>query len=224
MEMIKYFIFISIVSIITSCSNTYELETGEIKTLSLLKESLSAANKKEEFFDARQLINRKQIDDAKMPVLFVELETGQNGTLTPYPGKGIGQTWLGADGATITFERGILIASRGMGNDVMGGSFNLPIWSSLDNSTNFERELGYLNGNNQISYKKFACTIVKDKKTQIINIWEVDFKVNKFTETCTGIDGEIQSTFYVDKLNIVRKSFQYHGGATDYIITERLDR
>ena len=37
---------------------------------------------------------------------------GQNGTLTPYPGKGIGQTWLGADGATITMEQGVLKASK----------------------------------------------------------------------------------------------------------------
>ena len=59
------------------------------------------------FFDARNLLNRKQIDAADIPVLFVELETGQNGTLTLYPGQGFGQTWLGADGATITLEGGV---------------------------------------------------------------------------------------------------------------------
>ena len=30
-----------------------------------------------------------------------------------YPGQGVGQTWLGADGATITLEQGILTASEG---------------------------------------------------------------------------------------------------------------
>ena len=33
--------------------------------------------------DARNLINREQIDAANIPVLFVELASGQNGTLTP---------------------------------------------------------------------------------------------------------------------------------------------
>ena len=37
--------------------------------------------------------------------------------LTPIPGQGVGQTWLGADGATITLDKGVLKASRGMGND-----------------------------------------------------------------------------------------------------------
>ena len=35
-------------------------------------------------------------------------------------------TWIGVDGATITFEKGILIASRGMGDDVMNGHTEMP--------------------------------------------------------------------------------------------------
>ena len=85
------------------------------------------------FVDARNLLSREQIDAAKIPVLFVELESGQNGTLTPYPGHGLGQTWLGADGATITLERGILKASRGMGDDLMGSSSSMPSWYKLEN-------------------------------------------------------------------------------------------
>ena len=96
--------------VLVSCSSTPELETGEIKTLAILDQALKQSNKAKRFIDSRLLLTRKQIDKAKLPVLFVELLSGQNGTLTPYPGQGIGQTWLGADGATITLERGILKA------------------------------------------------------------------------------------------------------------------
>ena len=98
------------------------METGEIRTLQLLKKAFDSSNKPKRFMDARNLINREQIDAANMPVLFVELESGQNGTLTPYPGQGVGQTWLGADGATVTLNRGVLKASRGMGDDLMGST------------------------------------------------------------------------------------------------------
>ena len=91
--------------------------------------------KPKQLIDARNLINRKQIDAANIPVLFVELASGQNGTLTPYPGQGVGQTWLGADGATITLERGILKASRGMGDDLMGSSSSMPPWSKINKKT-----------------------------------------------------------------------------------------
>ena len=108
--------------ILCSCSNTPELETGEIKTFQLLKNAVENLDNQKVFIDSRKLLSRKQIDAAKIPVLFVELESKQNGTLTLYPGQGISQTWLGADGATVTLEKGILKATRGMGN-YNGSSF-----------------------------------------------------------------------------------------------------
>ena len=120
-----------LISILTSCSNTPELETGEIKTLAILGKAFKQSNKSTQLVDSRSLLTRKQIDEAKVPVLFVELQSGQNGTLTPYPGKGIGQTWLGADGATIALDRGVLIASRGMGDDLMGSFSSMPHWSKI---------------------------------------------------------------------------------------------
>ena len=50
-----------------------------------------------------------------MPLLFAELGSGQNGTLSKYPGEGVNSTtWIGVDGATITLKNGLLIATRGM--------------------------------------------------------------------------------------------------------------
>ena len=88
---IKLFAFISILA---SCSNTPELETGEIKTLQLIKNSFNQTNKPKIFVDSRDLLSRGQIDAAAIPILFVELKSGQNGTLTPYPGQGIGKRGL----------------------------------------------------------------------------------------------------------------------------------
>ena len=120
-----------VVSVMASCSNTPELETGEIKTLASLEQAFKQLNKPKRFIDAQNLLTREQIDKAAVPVLFVKLPSGQNGTLTPYPGQGIGQTWLGADGATITLQRGVLMASRGMGDDLMGSTSSMPPWSEI---------------------------------------------------------------------------------------------
>ena len=119
MEVNKVSLFSVIIIALTSCTNAPELETGEITIPLLLKEVFNQSRSKEVFPDARELLSREQIDTAAVPVLFVELESGQNGTLTPYPGLGVGQTWLGADGATVTLDKGVLKASRGIGNDLM---------------------------------------------------------------------------------------------------------
>ena len=94
MEVTKSLICLVLIFSISACSNTPELETGKIKTVQLLKDALFKKNIKKTFVDARMLLSRQQIDAANIPVLFVELESGQNGTLTPYPGQGIGQTLL----------------------------------------------------------------------------------------------------------------------------------
>ena len=222
--MIRSPIFIAFFLFIVACSNSYELETGEIRTFQVIKDSLEQASKQKQFVSAKKLISRNQIDAANIPVLFIELSSGQNGTLTPYPGKGVGQTWLGADGATVTLDKGILKASRGMGDDVMGGEIFIPPWAKIKKSAEYKRRISFLNGNNQIQSKTFKCKMTKIDDRIIINIWTVDFEVVLYEEHCSGNRGEIKNEYYLDRSNIVRKSKQYHSETVGYITIERLDR
>ena len=211
MEVNKFLIVSFLISVLTCCSNTPELETGEIKLLKILDQAFQQSNQPKRFIDARLLINRKQIDEAKVPVLFVELPSNQNGTLTPYPGKGVGQTWLAADGATITLDRGILKASRGMGNDLMGSSSSMPLWSQINKKTeSYSRELAHITGNNKISKRKFICDIKKTSTEELIEIWDINFTVAKFEERCFHNSVTFKNTYLVDKQGIVRRSTQYH--------------
>lgn len=213
--------------ILTSCTNAPELETGEIKTFQMLRDAFYEANNPKVFIDARHLISRKKIDSVNMPVLFVELESGQNGTLTPYPGNGIGQTWLGADGATVTTENGILKATRGMGSDLMGSISKMPPWAEINNgSSSYKRKLSYLDGNNDISTLVMKCKIKKNSKTEKekIKIWEVNFSVSQFVEDCSNDSITFTNTYYLDSKKVVRKSLQYHSEAIGYLLIERLDR
>ena len=217
-------IFLALVGTV-SCSNNSELETGEIKIFQVFQKVLSQPKKPEVFLDARQLLSRKKVDEFQKPILYVKLETGQNGTLTQYPGQGVGQTWLGADGATITFDRGVLKASRGMGDDLMGSSSFSPQWTKInDNKKVYIRELNYLTGNNKTSSLLLKCKMKKNQELERIEIWEVKFLVRKFTEECFNDHKEITNIYYLDNYNLVRKSSQYHGETVGYIQTERLDR
>ena len=217
-------VFISIL-ILASCSNTSDMETGEIRTLRLLKNTLYESNKPKKFIDARNLINREQIDAANIPILFVELASGQNGTLTLYPDQGVGQTWLGADGATITLERGVLKASRGMGDDLMGSFSSMPPWSKINKKTeNYSRELAHITGNNKISKRVFNCDIERTNSVELIKIWDINFKVDKFEERCSDGIFTFKNTYHVDTKTIVRRSSQYHSETLGFILIERLDR
>ena len=221
----KFLAGLSFILILASCSNAPETETGEIRTLQLLKKAFDQSNKPRGYTDARNLIDREQIDAANIPVLFVELASGQNGTLTPYPGQGVGQTWLAADGATVTLERGILKASRGMGDDLMASSSFMPPWSKISKTKEtYNREFAHITGNNKISKRVFSCDIEKTKSKELIEIWDIIFKVAQFEERCFNGSLTFKNTYQVDDQGIVRKSSQYHSDTLGSILIERLDR
>ena len=213
-----------LISLLMSCSNTPELETGEIKTLQLLKNTIDQTKKPNVFIDSRLILSREQIDAASTPVLFVRLESGQNGTLTPYPGRGVGQTWLGADGATITLDRGVLKASRGMGDDLMGSTNFMPSWSEIHKGEKtYKREVKYLSGNNTIYSHSLNCSIKKSDQREKLEIWKIFFYVNKFEESCSDGSFTFKNTYQVDTQGIVRRSTQYHSKTIGSILIERLD-
>jgi len=218
--------FIVIVAFTTliSCSNSSEFETGEIKAIKMLRETLIARNTPTILLDTRKVITRKKIDDAKIPVLFVELENGQNGTLTLYPGEGVGETWLGADGATITLHNGRIKATRGMRRDLMGSTSSVPTWSEIKNTSEYSRQISYLGGDNQTYSKTFSCTMRKHNKQTSITIFDVPFDVQEYVETCMSNTDILENTYFVDPKNVVRRSKQYHGPALGYLLIERLER
>ena len=109
---------------LSACGNSSELETGETKVLKIIKDKLDAPSGAVAYIDARKVVSRDIIDGVGVPILFVEIDRGQNGTMTQYPGVGVGQTWLGVDGSTVTLDNGLLKATRGMGDDLMGRNFS----------------------------------------------------------------------------------------------------
>ena len=220
----KLILFLLALIILTACSNASDFETGEIKAIKNLREAILARNTPTKILDTRTIITREKIDAAKIPVLFMELENGQNGTLTLYPGKGVGQTWLGADGATVTLEHGIIKATRGMRGDVMGSTSSMPSWADINESSEYTRKISYLSGNNQTNTKTYSCIIERDRKWSSVTIFDVEFSVKDYREICTHGAEAINNTYYVDKKTVVRKSIQYHGPTLEYVTIMRLDR
>lgn len=225
MEVIKFIAqSLLILLMISGCNNSTTFESDHITTLKLISKALENESNNKVYTDARKIVTRKMIDEANMPLLFVELPSGQNGTLWEYPGDGIGATWIGVDGATITFDKGILIASRGMGDDVMSGHTEMPSWDSIGKIKNYNRSLSYLHLDNKIFTRNLNCVIEKEKSSVMLTIFEANFLTNRYSEICTDIFGEISNIYFVDSKMILRKSKQYHSDTIGYIVTERAEK
>ena len=208
---------------LSACGNAPELETGETKVLKIIKDKMDAPSGATSYIDARKLVSREILDSVGVPILFVEIDRGQNGTMTQYPGVGVGQTWLGVDGSTVTLDNGLLKATRGMGDDLMGSEISLEInWSDLE-EVSYERRLTYLRYDNQTLTVEYACKLADMKSSETIELFDAEFKVSHVKETCKSALGSFVNDYYVDTKGLVRNSRQYHGSKIGYMTIARLD-
>jgi len=209
---------------LSACGNSTELETGETKVLKIINDKLNAPSGATAYIDARKVVSRDIIDGVGVPILFVEIDRGQNGTMTQYPGVGVGQTWLGVDGSTVTLDNGLLKATRGMGDDLMGSEISLEInWSDLE-EVSYERRLAYLRLDNKTLINQYSCTFTDTKSMETINLFDAEFSVNHVQETCRGAAGSFVNDYYIDTEGLVRNSRQYQGEKIGYMTIARLDR
>ena len=206
-----------------SCTNSADFSKGEIELISILRDGLAPKKAPETFIDARKLVTREKIDASGLEVLFVELESGQNGTSVKYPGHNVGEVWLGVDGTTITFERGFLIATRGLGDDLMSSTGNFPALLNITDSVKYQKTMNWLYRDNQPASEVFTCTATIDPKKYRINVFEKEFSTRLVKEICKSDLQMFQNEYFFESTGLLRRSKQFHSSALGYLFIQRLD-
>ena len=221
--MIRLLVLFLGLTTLTSCSNSPDLTKGEIEIIPLIRDAVQAQTAPENFVDARKLVTRAKIDASGMEVLFVELESGKNGTSIKYPGANIGEVWLGVDGTTLTFKNGHLIATRGLGEDMMSSEGTFPSFHLISGSTEYVKTQSWLSEDNQITSTNYSCTASVENAREKITIFDKTFLVQRAIETCIDGDSKTGNEYFFERNGIVRRSRQFHSPALGYIFVERLD-
>ena len=221
--MIRLLVLFLGLTTLTSCSNSPDLTKGEIEILPLIRDAVQAQTTPENFVDARKLVTRDKIDASGMEVLFVELESGKNGTSIKYPGKNIGEVWLGVDGTTLTFKNGHLIATRGLGEDLMSSEGTFPSFHLISGSAEYFKTQSWLSEDNQITSTNYSCTASVENARKAITIFDKTFLVQRAVETCKAGDSTIKNEYFFERNGVVRRSRQFHSPTLGYIFIEKLD-
>ena len=152
-------------------------KASEVSIIRELSGALREAMSTPQLVDTRKTVTRQIIESAGIPLLFIEKESGQNGTLSLYPGSNTVETWLSADGATISLSNGELVATRGLGDDLMG--------SVLPEATTLKQRLGnpytktmrFLTADDQNNDFSLECTMRRFHKSEEIVIFEKSHEV-----------------------------------------------
>lgn len=129
-------------------------------------------------------------------------------------------TWISPDGISLTFDTGVLVASRGLGDDLMGANV-AGVVSSFENATSYMRTHDYMNGLNQIETETFACSQSKDR-TESLTIYDRTYETDVFVETCEdGNDGFI-NTFWRSRDGVIWQARQWVSDDVGYVGYQRL--
>ena len=218
----KNICFIISLLMLCGCSNNLDTASADVRFLHMIKDNYKILIQTKKPLNVRNIITRSMIEEASVPLLFVEKSNGENGTLKLYPGVNLEEIWYSADGATISLFNGELLSTRGMKNDI--------IHSLLPKSRNYNERLrapykkirSYLSSENIINNILFICEMIMYVENTSIEIFDKVQIVSKYQENCVSSEYSVQNQYWQNTKGDTVKSLQWHSKSEDYILIMRL--
>lgn len=131
-----------------------------------------------------------------------------NGTVT---------TWHTADMVTLSFDRGVLVGTRGLGDDLMGAGADKTLAALAGgNAGPYRRQLRYLDGENHSVYITAGCTMTR-RGTEIFG----KQRLRRHDELCRTFHESFTNTFWTDAHGTIRRARQWVGPEVGYLETWR---
>lgn len=163
------------------------------------------------------------ISDERLRVVLPN--TGADATLAPVSRRGDVTVWQTLDGITVTFQRGVLIATRGLGDDLMSADVQntVTILRSNMSSQYYPQIRSYLDGEDQTRFRTYQCR-QSDVSVEQTRVGSISQTLRRVTETCVSLDRETTNTYWLDPAGTVLKSRQWVRPNVGYMKTEYVRR
>lgn len=197
---------------VSGCGNDPETSQGTALAKGFLAKAKSAA-------PAQTPLTRAVLDQVETPVMVARLETRQVFALiAKIEDNGAVETWSTLDDITISQSDGVIVATRGLGGDLM--SARVPAVFALRNDGGrHDRMHSFLDGEDQPVQRRFTCS-VSALGAETIEIVEVKFSTRHFVENCSGEGVAFRNDHWFDADGTLRKSRQWIGEDVGYLVLE----
>jgi len=174
--------------------------------------------------DPRKHLTREAIDKAGTPILFAGLDSrNAYATLSPFgENRGI-TTWISSDGITLSYDNGLLVATRGLGPDLMAADTGQALAAIRSGSGSYVRIYDYLDGEDQAIRRSYVCSI-RRAGAETIEIYGLKYTLRKVVENCSNPEFQIRNTYWVSNSNHIRQSEQWVGPVVGYVFSQLLSR
>jgi hypothetical protein len=124
-------------------------------------------------------------------------------------------------GFTVSFRDGLLVATRGLGGDLMGADVSQVRAALTAGGGTATRRHDVLDGMDQVVTETYQCTITAEGVEQVdLGLRQVSLP--KFSETCDGAGVRFENLYWLDDDGSVLSSRQYVSRTVAYLRANRL--
>ncbi len=136
-------------------------------------------------------------------------------------GRGV-ITWASVDGSALSLRDGVVIATRGLGTDLMSSA--APTANDLAHASSVQRQHFYLFGGETEQLRAFVCRI-SDAGAERIVVLELSFDTRHRIESCTDDSGlAFENHYWFDNRAVIRQSRQWISPDVGFLELQDLNR
>ena len=166
---------------------------------------------------------KKWLENFKQPIILTSSTDQKNqATLVALGNNAERLTWVSSDGISLSYDNGVLIATRGYSQDLLSLRYEKPSKIFSSNYPQYNKTHRYINGENGYNDIQFNCTGTK-KKPQSIEVVEYTLLVDRYVETCVNAQHEYTNEYdLLSGTTIVVRSKQWISPINSYFLTYNL--
>lgn len=210
---------------LSACSSDDVVKAEKSETFKILKRITSKSISQNTINSQTSTFpnSKKWLKKFKLPIILTSSVDNKNqSTLVSLGNNEERLTWVSSDGISLSYDSGVLIATRGFSQDLLSLKYEEPNKLFTSNSLIYNKTHRYLNGENRYNDLRFKCS-GKKLTPQSIEIVGYSLLVDRYVETC--INERHNYTNEYDLLSgttIVVKSKQWISPINNYFLTYNL--
>ena len=218
-------LFILLIFIIASCSSDKITSTEKSEYIGIFRNVINNSfSAKTDFF--RPPIPKKTnqwLSEFKQPVILISsLDEKKQATLVALGNNKEKLTWVSSDGISLTFDQGVLIATRGYSQDLLSLKYLNPVSLFRSKSIRYKKVHRYLNSDNKYHDVNFQC-LGKRGQSKPTLFLEYQITMDKFVENCVSDQHSYKNEYeLLSGTSVVIKSKQWISPTNKYFITFNL--
>ena len=141
---------------------------------------------------------------------------GASGTARQLVDNGVSQTFSGPGGFTYTLRDGMLVSTRGLGDDLMAADARQSRAALRAGGGRATRVLETLDGADRIVQAEFSCTITA-AGTEAVDLGTRRVEARRFDENCRNAGLIFDNIYWLDATGRIVSSRQFAGRSVAYL-------